>query len=75
VDADFDLPALTTVIDTRKYAFHRKIERNRTAATLVHSILRSAMALSAASGETPDSPNGWLWNARHPKKIVPRPTG
>jgi 5-methylcytosine-specific restriction protein A len=29
---EFNLPASTTVIETRKYAFHRKIERNRTAA-------------------------------------------
>ena len=29
---NFDLPASTTVVETRKYAFHRKIERNRTAA-------------------------------------------
>jgi 5-methylcytosine-specific restriction protein A len=32
VGDEFDLPASTTVIETRKYAFHRKIERNRTAA-------------------------------------------
>ena len=29
---EFDLPTSTTVVETRKYAFHRKIERNRTAA-------------------------------------------
>jgi 5-methylcytosine-specific restriction protein A len=29
---EFGLPKSTTVIETRKYAFHRKIERNRTAA-------------------------------------------
>ena len=29
---EFNLPTSTTVIETRKYAFHRKIERNRTAA-------------------------------------------
>jgi 5-methylcytosine-specific restriction enzyme A len=31
VSDEFGLPASTTVIETRKYAFHRKIERNRTA--------------------------------------------
>src|SRR5664279_4118236 len=29
---EFKIPAQSTVIETRKYAFHRKIERNRTAA-------------------------------------------
>jgi 5-methylcytosine-specific restriction protein A len=28
---EFGIPALTSVTETRKYAFHRKIERNRTA--------------------------------------------
>jgi 5-methylcytosine-specific restriction enzyme A len=32
VGEEFSLPTSTTVIETRKYAFHRKIERNRTAA-------------------------------------------
>jgi 5-methylcytosine-specific restriction enzyme A len=32
VSEEFDLPTSTTVMETRKYAFHRKIERNRTAA-------------------------------------------
>ena len=32
VGEEFALPTSTTVIETRKYAFHRKIERNRTAA-------------------------------------------
>jgi 5-methylcytosine-specific restriction protein A len=32
VGEEFDLPTSTTVVETRKYAFHRKIERNRTAA-------------------------------------------
>jgi len=32
VGEEFALPAATTVVETRKYAFHRKIERNRTAA-------------------------------------------
>jgi 5-methylcytosine-specific restriction enzyme A len=32
VGEEFGLPTSTTVIETRKYAFHRKIERNRTAA-------------------------------------------
>lgn len=31
---EFDLPSSTTVIETRRYAFHRKIERNRTASKL-----------------------------------------
>jgi 5-methylcytosine-specific restriction protein A len=32
VTEEFALPAAATVIETRKYAYHRKIERNRTAA-------------------------------------------
>jgi 5-methylcytosine-specific restriction enzyme A len=32
VGEEFDLPTSTTVVETRKYAFRRKIERNRTAA-------------------------------------------
>jgi 5-methylcytosine-specific restriction enzyme A len=32
VGEEFGLPTSTTVVETRKYAFHRKIERNRTAA-------------------------------------------
>jgi 5-methylcytosine-specific restriction enzyme A len=32
LEDEFNIPAQTTVIETRKYAFHRKIERNRTAA-------------------------------------------
>jgi 5-methylcytosine-specific restriction protein A len=32
VGEEFSLPSSTTVVETRKYAFHRKIERNRTAA-------------------------------------------
>jgi 5-methylcytosine-specific restriction enzyme A len=32
VGEEFNLPTSTTVVETRKYAFHRKIERNRTAA-------------------------------------------
>jgi 5-methylcytosine-specific restriction enzyme A len=32
VGEEFNLPTSTTVIETRKYAFHRKIERNPTAA-------------------------------------------
>ena len=31
VGEEFNLPTSTTVVETRKYAFHRKIERNRTA--------------------------------------------
>jgi 5-methylcytosine-specific restriction protein A len=32
LEDEFKIPAQATVIETRKYAFHRKIERNRTAA-------------------------------------------
>jgi 5-methylcytosine-specific restriction protein A len=32
VSDEFNIPAQTTVIETRKYVYHRKIERNRTAA-------------------------------------------
>jgi hypothetical protein len=32
LEDEFNIPAQATVIETRKYAFHRKIERNRTAA-------------------------------------------
>jgi 5-methylcytosine-specific restriction protein A len=32
LEDEFKLPAQATVIETRKYAYHRKIERNRTAA-------------------------------------------
>jgi 5-methylcytosine-specific restriction protein A len=30
---EFNLPAQTSITETRKYVYHRKIERNRTAAT------------------------------------------
>jgi 5-methylcytosine-specific restriction protein A len=32
LEDEFKIPAQATIIETRKYAFHRKIERNRTAA-------------------------------------------
>jgi 5-methylcytosine-specific restriction protein A len=32
LEDEFKIPAQATVIETRKYAFHRKVERNRTAA-------------------------------------------
>jgi 5-methylcytosine-specific restriction protein A len=32
IGEEFELPTSITVVETRKYAFHRKIERNRTAA-------------------------------------------
>jgi 5-methylcytosine-specific restriction protein A len=32
LEDEFNIPTQATVIETRKYAFHRKIERNRTAA-------------------------------------------
>jgi 5-methylcytosine-specific restriction enzyme A len=32
LEDEFKIPAQTSVIETRKYAYHRKIERNRTAA-------------------------------------------
>jgi 5-methylcytosine-specific restriction enzyme A len=32
VKAEFELPVSASIIETRKYAYHRKIERNRTAA-------------------------------------------
>jgi 5-methylcytosine-specific restriction enzyme A len=32
LEDEFKIPAQATVVETRKYAFHRKIERNRTAA-------------------------------------------
>jgi 5-methylcytosine-specific restriction protein A len=55
---EFKIPAQATIIETRKYAFHRKVERNPTAAKQakkfhgsaarrVTSILKSVMAKSA----------------------------
>jgi 5-methylcytosine-specific restriction protein A len=32
LEDEFNIPAQATVIETRKYAYHRKVERNRTAA-------------------------------------------
>jgi 5-methylcytosine-specific restriction protein A len=32
IEDEFKIPAQATVVETRTYAFHRKIERNRTAA-------------------------------------------
>ena len=32
ISDEFNIPANSTVIETRKYAYHRKVERNRTAA-------------------------------------------
>jgi 5-methylcytosine-specific restriction enzyme A len=32
LEDEFKIPAQATIIETRKYAFHRKVERNRTAA-------------------------------------------
>jgi 5-methylcytosine-specific restriction enzyme A len=51
VTEEFDLPTSTTVVETRKYAFHRKIERNRTAAKQAkkfHGIVCQACDLNFA---------------------------
>jgi 5-methylcytosine-specific restriction protein A len=32
LEDEFKMPAQATIVETRKYAFHRKVERNRTAA-------------------------------------------
>jgi len=52
VGEEFGLPSSTTVVETRKYVFHRKIERNRTAAKQAkkfHGIVCQACDLNFAT--------------------------
>lgn len=46
LEDEFKMPAQATIIETRKYAFHRKVERNRTAAKQAKSFTGTAAKLA-----------------------------